>query len=213
MARFNYTEAEHYGGQGGSGFFSIANDGEIKKVRFLYDTAEDIEGYAVHEVEVDGKKRYVNCLRAYNEPIDNCPFCKAQRRQQVKAFIPVYDVADGKVKFWERGKKMFARLSGLCARYPHLVEQEFEIERHGVKGSKDTFYDIMPSVGKTPDGTKISDLVDEMPKVIGGLVLDKTPSEMEYYLSYGKFPSSDNSQATTNSQITRRTPSANREVF
>jgi hypothetical protein len=214
MARFNYTEAEHYGGQGGSGFFSIPNDGDIKKVRFLYDTAEDIEGYAVHEVEVDGKKRYVNCLRAYNEPIDNCPFCKAQRRQQVKAFIPVYDVDDGKVKFWERGKKMFARLSALCARYPHLVEQEFEIQRHGAKGSKETFYDIMPSVGKVPDGTKITDLVDEMPKVVGGLVLDKTPAEMEHYLSYGSFPTNGQSSSTTQAtQVARRTPATGREVF
>ena len=214
MARFSYTEAEHYGGQGGSGFFSLANDGDIKKVRFLYDTAEDIEGYAVHEVEVDGKKRYVNCLRAYNEPLDNCPFCKAQRRQQVKAFIPIYDVEDGKVKFWERGKKMFARLSALCARYPHLVEQEFEIERHGAKGSKETFYDIMPSVGKTPDGTKISDLVDEMPKVIGGLVLDKSASEMQYYLDRGTFPASSSTpNQSTSQQVTRRTPAASREVF
>lgn len=210
MARFNYTEAEHYGGQGGSGFFSLPNDGDVRKVRFLYDSAEDIEGYAVHEVEVDGKKRYVNCLRSYNEPLDNCPFCKAQRRQEVKAFIPLWDVEDQKVKFWERGKKMFARLSGLCSRFPHLVEQEFEIERHGAKGSKDTTYEIYP-VGQ-PDGTKVSDLVEEKPQVVGGLVLDKTASEMQHYLSYGNFPNEASSQKPA-TQVTRRTPATGREVF
>jgi len=210
MARFGLTDVDHYGGQGGSGFFSLPNDGDVKKVRFLYDTAEDIQGYAVHEVEVDGKKRYVNCLRSYNEPIDNCPFCKAQRRQEVKAFIPLYDVQEKKVRFWERGKKMFARLSGLCARFPHLVEQEFEIERHGAKGSKDTTYEIYP-VGQA-DGTKVSDLVDEVPAVVGGLVLDKTAREMEHYLSYGSFPETGNTQASSQ-QVVRRTPSSAREVF
>lgn len=213
MARFSYTEAENYGGHGGSGFFSLPNDNDMKRVRFLYDTAEDIEGYAVHEVEVDGKKRYVNCLRSYNEPIDNCPFCKAQRRQEVKAFIPLWDVEEGNVKFWERGKKMFARLSALCSRYPHLVEQEFEIQRHGAKGSKETFYDIMPAVGAVPDGKKISDFVDEKPQVIGGLVLDKSADEMEYYLSHGTFPGTTNSNS--NSGVVRRTPANtnSREVF
>lgn len=209
MPRFNYQQADNYGGQGGAGFFSLTNDGEVKKVRFLYDSAEDIEGYAVHEVEVDGKKRYVNCLRAYNEPLDNCPFCKAQRKQVVKAFIPVWDINEEKVKFWERGKKFFARLSGLCARFPKLVGQVFEIERHGAKGSKETTYEIFP-VG-TQDSTSVRDLVDEKPQVIGGLVLDKTASEMEYYLAHNTFPSS-NVNVENDTPVARRTP-ANREVF
>ena len=64
MARFKAGEEEHYGGQGGTGFFTISNDKEVKRVRFMYNNVNDVEGYAVHRVEIgDGKFRYVNCLR------------------------------------------------------------------------------------------------------------------------------------------------------
>ena len=43
MARFKAGEEEHYGGQGGTGFFSIANDKEVKRVRFMYNNVDDIE--------------------------------------------------------------------------------------------------------------------------------------------------------------------------
>ena len=74
MARFNTETAEHYGGNGGAGYFSLKNDKDVAQVRFMYNSIDDVEGYAVHQVEIDGKKRYVNCLREYNQPIDTCPF-------------------------------------------------------------------------------------------------------------------------------------------
>ena len=76
MARFNVENAEHYGGQGGGGYFSLKNDKDVAQVRFLYDSADDIEGYAVHEVKIGDKKRYVNCLREYGEPVSACPLCE-----------------------------------------------------------------------------------------------------------------------------------------
>ena len=63
MARFRAEESENYGGNGGGGFFSLKNDGDIGRVRFMYSGIDDVEGFSVHEVQVDGKKRYVNCLR------------------------------------------------------------------------------------------------------------------------------------------------------
>ena len=79
MAKFNADTVDKYGGHGGAGYFSLKNDKDVARVRFLYNSADDIEGYAVHEVEIDGKKRYVNCLREYNQPLDTCPFCAASR--------------------------------------------------------------------------------------------------------------------------------------
>ena len=76
MARFSYEEAENYGGNGGHGFFALQNDGDVARVRFMYNKLEDIEGYAVHQIELNGKKRYVNCLREYGHPVDDCPLCK-----------------------------------------------------------------------------------------------------------------------------------------
>lgn len=184
MARFNAGDADHYGGQGGAGFFSLKNDGDVARVRFMYDSINDVEGLSVHQVNVDGKKRYVNCLRAYNEQMDKCPFCKAGKPVMAKLFIPVYDEKEDKVKIWERGKKFFGKMSGLCSRYSNLVEHVFEIERHGKAGSTDTDYDIF-----SVDGEKLSfEDLPEAPEIVGGFVLDKTADDMNYYLDEGEFP-------------------------
>lgn len=220
MARFSYEDAENYGGNGGHGFFSLANDKDIAQVRFMYDNMEDVQGYAVHQVELDGKKRYVNCLREYNQPVDACPFCKAKHVQLAKLFIPVYDIQSGSVKIWERGKKFFGQISSICSRYAQnepLCSHVFEIERNGKKGDTSTTYGIF-EVDR--DNTVLEDL-PEVPEIIGGLVLDKSADEMEHFLRRGDFPAGDNSGDAGRSAgrtrddyveepVRRRTP-ANRE--
>ena len=193
MARFRADEAEHYGGQGGTGYFSLKNDKDVATVRFMYNGIDDVEGYAVHQVEVDGKKRYVNCLRNYDEPIDKCPFCRERQFQTAKLFIPIYDVEEDRVKVWERGKKFFSKISSICARYQDidLVSQKFEIERNGKAHSTQTTYEIWP-VGNS-DNTTLDDL-PELPKILGGLVLDKSAEDMEYYLESGSFPPDENDE-------------------
>ena len=186
MARFKHDEVDHYGGQGGAGYFSLKNDKDVATVRFMYGDIDDVEGYAVHQVEVDGKKRYVNCLREYNQPIDDCPFCKAKQFQTAKLFIPLYNVDEDRVQVWERGKKFFSKISSICARYGNgdLVSHKFEIERNGKAGSTQTTYEIY-EVGQ--DSTTLEDLPD-IPEVVGGIVLDKSAEDMEFYLENGYFP-------------------------
>ena len=185
MARFSASQADNYGGQGGAGFFSLKGDGDVARVRFMYKTIDDVEGRAVHQVEINGKKRYVDCLREYNEPLTKCPFCREHMMVQAKLFIPVYDVDEDTVKIWERGKQFFNKISGLCSRYKCLVEKEFEIERHGKPGDTNTTYEIFPM----DDSEKI-DLEDlpEIPENYNNFVLEKSAEDMEYYLEEGQFP-------------------------
>ena len=190
MARFNASESSNYGGQGGGGFFGISDDKGVKKVRFLYNNEEDIEGFSVHQVKVGEKERYVNCLRSYKDPIDDCPFCREHMATQVKLFIPLYNIDEDQVQTWDRGKKMFEKMSSLCSRYAskdNLVQHVFEIERHGKPKDTATTYEIY-EVEK--DDTQLEDFED-MPKILGGLVLDKTAEDMEYYLEEGQFPPTD----------------------
>lgn len=184
MARFKYDEAEHYGGQGGGGFFYLKDDKDVAQVRFMYSGIDDVEGMSVHQVEIGDKKRYVNCLREYNQPVDVCPFCREKMFTNAKLFIPIYDVDSGDVKIWERGKKFFSKISSLSARYPDIVSHVFEIERNGKKGETTTSYEIYEV---DHDETTLDDLPDR-PKILGGLVLDKTAEDMEYYLDEGQFP-------------------------
>ena len=214
MARFRADEAEHYGGQGGAGYFSLKNDKDTAQVRFMYNSVDDITGYAVHEVEIDGKKRYVNCPREYNQPLDVCPFCAKKKFTTAKLFIPIYNIDQDRVQIWERGKKFIGRISSLCARYPNTVSQIFEIERNGQKGDTQTSYEFYPI---EKDNTTLDDL-PEVPDPLGTLVLDKSTDDMEFYLENGYFPPDDEPvrrrPVEDEPRESRRTPaSRRRETF
>ena len=212
MGRFSYDDVDNYGSSGGSSFFSLKNDGDVARVRFMYNDMNDVEGYAVHEVEVDGKRRFVNCLREYNEPKSNCPLCANGNTQKVKLYIPIYDVDDKEVKIWERGKNFFSKISSLCARYANgntpLVSHVFEIERHGKKGDTGTTYEIYDV---SCDETTLEDL-PEVPDIIGGIVLDKIKDELEFYVNEGYFSNGGTKKSSGDVPV-RRTPASRRETF
>lgn len=210
MARFNVNEADNYGGNGQSSFFSLKNDKDTATVRFMYNTLEDIEGYAVHEIEVGGKKRYVNCLRSYNEPIDACPLCAARYRVLAKLFVTLYDEDAQEIKVWDRGKTFFSKLASLCSRYNPLVATPFEIERNGKKGDTNTTYE---TYALESDGTTLEDL-PEVPELLGTLILDKSYEELEYYLENGEFEEDEVERITppTNNQRTPATEAPRRRV-
>lgn len=189
MARINVNDIDNYSsGNGVSRFFGLKNDGDTAQVRFMYNGMDDIEACAVHEVtDENGNKRYVNCLRSYDEPLDNCPFCKEHRFQAIKLFIPLYDVNNDKVRVWERGKTYVKKLSAIASRYGrngNLVNHIFEIERQGASGDTKTSYEIF-EIGN--DNTELSDL-PEIPNIIGDFVLDWTSEDMWNYLDNGGFP-------------------------
>ena len=204
MGRFGADEVSNYGGSGGSSFFTLKDDGDAARVRFMYNSMEDVVGYAVHEVEIDGKKRYVNCLRSYNESKSKCPFCNDTQFQRVKLYIPLYDIDEDEVKIWERGKNFFAKMSSICARYSNantpLVAHTFDIERHGKKGDTSTVYEVYET---GCDDTTLEDL-PEIPEILGTIILDKTAEDMEYYLDYDCFPNNDGAPQRSESARTER---------
>ena len=215
MARFNVNEVDNYGGSGETGYFSLQNDKDVAQVRFMYRDINDVEGFAVHQIEVGDRRRYVNCLRSYDQPLDNCPFCKERMSQIAKLFIPLYDINEGKVKVWERGKKFFSKVSSLCARFsnPTVVSHIFEIERNGKKGDQTTTYEIYEI---DQDNCTLEDLPD-VPNVLGGIVMDKSFEDMNYYIENGDFPSDDNDsnqvrrRESNSDRNERRTPSRGRD--
>ena len=183
MAEFNINEIDNYGGQGGGGFFSLKNDKDVATVRFMYNTIDDIMGYAVHEAQVNGKKRYINCLREYNQPVDDCPMCAARYRVIAKLFIILFDEETKEVKIWDRGKTFYSKISSLAARYNPLVATPFEIERNGKRGDTKTTYE---TYALDTDDVTLEDL-PEAPELLGTLILDKSYEELEFFLDNGYF--------------------------
>ena len=183
MAKFSMNEADNYGVSNQGSFFTLKDDGDTARVRFLYETADDVEGYSVHTVKIGDKDRYVNCLRTYNEPIDNCPLCKAGNKIKPRLFVKLYNEDAGECQLWERGKTFFDTLSGLSNRYNPLYNKVIEIERHGKKGDMQTTYQTYPCDDSEP--VNIDDF--ECPEPLGFTVMDKTFEEMETFIRTGDF--------------------------
>ena len=205
MSAFSFNEAENYGKSNSGSFFQLKNDKDTAKVRFLYGTMDDVQGYAVHRVPVGDGERYVNCLRKYNDPVDMCPFCRAQYKVVPKLFVKLYNEDTKEVQIWERGKTFFDKLSGIAMRYNPMHETIFEIVRNGKPKDMQTKYDIWP----TNDKSDFSMDNIEMPEPLGTIILDKTADEMNVYLETGEFPSSSSEVASSRSgdDVQRRTPS------
>lgn len=195
MARISVKDLEKYGGGGGSSYFSLKNDKDVARVRILLNKPDDIEDYiyGVHDVIIGDRHRNVNCLRAYNEPVDKCPFCAEGKKVFPKIYVPLYNEDAGEIQIWERGKGFMSTLSSFLARYsnPSVVSHQVEIERNGKAGDMKTTYGLY-EVGK--DDKTVEDF-DEVPEILGsGMLLDKSVDDMNYYLDEGEFPPDDNSE-------------------
>ena len=140
MAKISLANSGKYSSGATNDFFTLADDGDIARVRFLYEEPDgsDVDYFLVHEVEVDGKKRYAACLAVDDEGNlhpDDCPLCQAGYKRIEKLFLQVYVEDEDKVKTWDRGKTFVSKIMTYINRYGSLVAQPIEIERRGKKGS------------------------------------------------------------------------------
>ena len=142
MARFNYNESKNYGTT--NSYFSLKDNGDKAKIRILLNNIDDIQGIAIHTIQVGDRTMDVECLRAYNEPVHNCPLCEQGYDVTAKLYIPIYDEDTRESKIWTRGRAFFQKLSSLCSHYNPLVATPFEVERCGAKGDPKTSYEFYP---------------------------------------------------------------------
>lgn len=220
MARLTGANIEQFRNEGsGDGtkinyFNSLKDDKDTGKIRLLYEGAEDIEGFVVHRVQVGDYELPVNCLFDSDGTVSDCPFCKAGLKRQARVYIPVFDETDGAIKFWDRPNSFYSQLSSLCGRFPHIVSQVFDVERHGAKGKKSD-YSFYP-VGQ-PDGTTVDDILadcgfDELPSALGTKIMDKSAEDMEYYLKHEKFPDEDRENVIRRGEDTSARRESTRET-
>lgn len=209
MARINLNQAGNFTQSGGGGFFSLKDDGDSAKVRFLYEEHDgsDVDFFVVHRVEVNGKERYVNCLAIDDEGAmhkDNCPLCQAGHKTIEKLFLQVYNEDAKEVQTWDRGKNFVKTILTFINRYKSLCAQEFEIVRNGKKGDQGTTYTLF--AGQT-DGCTLEELAEEDIKrgeILGGLVIDATVDEMYGILDGTYKPASKQAGQQQSNNITPR---------
>lgn len=209
--RFGFNDADNYGQQNAGSFFQLKDDKDTAKVRFLYETIEDVQGYVVHEIEVDGRHRYVGCLRSYNEAVDKCPLCADGYKPIPKLFLKLYNEDTQEAQIWERGKSYFQRIASLASHYNPLCNEIVEVERNGKKGDMQTKYEFYPLENSE---FNLDDI--ECSEPLGTIILDKTADEMRDFLQTGDFADAGQEVSSQRGeQITRRTPnnSSSRRAF
>lgn len=188
-------------GEGRSQFFKLKGNHDKAVVRFLHEGMNDISTVVVHEAKVDGRGRWINCLRKdINSPKSECPFCSSKNEDisfvttRVYLELAVYELdrngnPTGKynTQIWERGKKFISKLQSLCNRYKPLCDFVFEIERLGDERSTDTTYEIYPISGATK-----AEYPYELEEVaydpIGKIVLDRSFEDAQYFIENDEFP-------------------------
>jgi len=197
MAKLNAKRAmEDFKGSNND-FFKLENDMDCATVRFLYDNEEELDIYAVHEIDLNGKKRYIECLQS-----GDCPMCQEssenkELKVKVKFFLQLED-EDGKVKTWERGQLFIPKILGMFNKYGQLCNRLYEIERHGKPKDTKTTYELYAL-------DKDDMTLDELPEkqdLLGDFVLEWSSDKMNAWL--------DGEDVTANDEPTPEPPTQRR---
>ena len=176
----NLAEAlENHKSVGNNEFFTLADDKDTAIVRFLYSSMDELDWAVVHEVDISGKKRWVECTEE-----EACPCCSKLGRPALKLFIQM--VQKGKedtVVTWERGQRFIPIMQQQFNEYGDLTQHVFEIERNGAKGDSNTTYKIN-HIGASPvDMEALPERQQFITTDGDGFILQKTHDEMTELLS------------------------------
>lgn len=191
MAKVSIDDARKASTNGN--FFSLKNDKEEARVRFLYSTPKDVDIYSVHEIKLGDRRRLVDCLKDPSDPNSHCPFCDAGIKKQQKVFLLLLDEKTDEVKLWERTFLGYER--NILPILEHVSSEEivgtvFTIMRNGKPGDMKTTYTLMVSA---VDETIMKDFPGELPATDSS-ILKKTAEEMEVFIETGNFPQTENEE-------------------
>jgi hypothetical protein len=201
MAKFNpAADMDKYAPTGN--YFSLKNDKETAMVHFMFNSIEDVDGYSVHEVEVNGSRKLVNCLREYADPLSACPLCEAHYKLITKFFVPLHVIDRDEVVIWERGRLFYSKLQELCSQCNPLVSYPIEIERNGEAGDQNTTYEMYV---QECDNTLLEDL-PEVPEIFGTFIWNKSYDELLTFVQTGSFVTGDANPVnqSNNTDVRRR---------
>lgn len=192
--RISIKDSGKYASQSGNDFFILENDGDVAKVRILYTEPDgsDLDYYLVHEVEIDGKRRYVACNAVAEDgslDVDQCPLCQEGYKRIEKLFIQLYNLGTDKVETWDRGRSFVPKILTYINRYQHLDQYPIEIERRGKKGASNTTYELFMM---EPDDQTLEDFPEKQ-ELLGSFIIEATEDDM-YAMIDGEYtiPGSDN---------------------
>lgn len=124
---------ERYGNK-----FILPNDGDFADVIFLYKSAKEVLVADAHYVKSADYSGYVHCNGG------GCPACVKGIRVQNKLFIPIYNITENEIQFWDRTINFEPQLhADVFSKYPNPSEYVFRITRQGAARDINTKYQII----------------------------------------------------------------------
>ena len=183
-------------------FFTVRNDNDEAIVRFMCDSVDDFEILTVHDIQIGGKYRKINCIRDFRDPVENCPLCASGTKINQRFFIKMiqYDkttdatgnvIITPKAAVWERSTAYAKTLKSYLDNYGPLSDIICKVIRHGKAGDMQTTYEIVPNLNKNiyRDDVYVKDV-----NIFGGfhafgtIVMDRTYDEIMQFQMTGQFP-------------------------
>lgn len=132
-----FKTLNQYNAEKNKGFFTLQNDGDYADVIFMYRGIEDVMIADVHYIKSAEYSGYVHCCG------DGCPACEKGIRVQNKIFIPLYNISDNEIQYFDRTTFFEPQLmSDVFNKYPDPSACVFRIIRHGEARSRETRYEI-----------------------------------------------------------------------
>jgi hypothetical protein len=163
----------------------------------MYDTLDDIQGYAIHTIKNGEKEITISCLRNYDEEISNCPLCANKNFQKARLYLSLYNEDDNEIQIWTRGKQIVPEIMKTFTPIQNNVcGGRVKITRKGAKGDKYTKY-IMELIDN--DGLTLEELIEnvgEPTNPMGTLIKDYSFDELTEYNNTGKLPDIEIEQPT-----------------
>ena len=183
-------------------FFTLRNDNDEAIVRFMCDSVEDFEILTVHDIQIGGKYRKINCIRDFRDPVENCPLCASGTKINQRFFIKMiqYDkstdnmgnvVITPKAAVWERSTAYAKTLKSYLDNYGPLSDIICKVIRHGKAGDMQTTYEIVPNLNKNiyRDDIYVKDVnIFGNFNAFGTIVMDRTYDEIMQFQVTGQFP-------------------------
>lgn len=166
--------------RGYDNYFTLRNDGDSADVIFLYRGTSDVLVADAHYIKSNDYTGYVHCCGR------GCPACGKGISVRNKLFVPMYNINNDRIEFWDRSMFFENQLNqDVFNRYSNPSEYVFRITRHGVARDVNTSYEIR-AVGKNdmlPYEAILAKFNTNVPGVYSRVIREVTSGELNLMLS------------------------------
>lgn len=177
--------------RGYDNYFSLRNDGDAADVIILYRSTSDVLVADAHYIKSNDYTGYVHCCGR------GCPACGKGISVRNKLFVPLYNLNNQRIEFWDRNMFFENQLQqDVFSKYPNPSDYVFRITRHGQARDVNTTYEIR-AVAKNdtmPYDVILAKFNTKVPDVYNNVIREFSAGELNLMLSNA---SSDSSTAAS----------------